>query len=211
MAASRVDRWRGPHCSGSWRQSARGSSMWWWSTRVDRLTRSLADFAKLVEILRCPRGLVRLGDPVLSRRACCDRRPRRVRHESSPRYVKTRGSRGIRGGAIRNKLPAHQRVFRLGSRAPAVAVGPWSRELREPLSDVLLGRKSLSRSRHSPSVLGGAPGTIPRSRQRLFAASNARHGLFFGMEVRNMEREFGRAISEKNVGRRGHKGVRRNR
>src|SRR6188472_395816 len=50
MAASRVDRWRGPLCSGSWRQSARDSSMWWWSTRCDRLTRSLADFAKLVEI-----------------------------------------------------------------------------------------------------------------------------------------------------------------
>ena len=31
--ASRVDRSRGRLCSGSWRQSARGSSMWWWSTR----------------------------------------------------------------------------------------------------------------------------------------------------------------------------------
>src|SRR5215208_4835271 len=33
MAASRGVRSRGPLCSGFWRQSARGSSMWWWSTR----------------------------------------------------------------------------------------------------------------------------------------------------------------------------------
>jgi predicted site-specific integrase-resolvase len=33
--------------------------------KVDRLTRSLADFAKLVETFRCPWRLLRLGDPVV--------------------------------------------------------------------------------------------------------------------------------------------------
>jgi DNA invertase Pin-like site-specific DNA recombinase len=33
--------------------------------KVDRLTRSLADFAKLVELFECPRRLVRLGNPAV--------------------------------------------------------------------------------------------------------------------------------------------------
>src|SRR5712675_140534 len=33
--------------------------------KVDRLTRSLADFAKLVEAVRCPRLLIRLGHPAV--------------------------------------------------------------------------------------------------------------------------------------------------
>jgi hypothetical protein len=34
----------------------------------DRLTRSLADFAKLIELVRCPCGVLRLGDAILQPR-----------------------------------------------------------------------------------------------------------------------------------------------
>src|SRR6516164_2353934 len=50
-AGSRARRWIDRPCNGSSPTSRRGGSISWSSTKIDRLTRSLADFAKIVEIL----------------------------------------------------------------------------------------------------------------------------------------------------------------
>ena len=66
MAASRAAPWSALPCSGCWPISARSRIDVVVVYKVDRLTRSLTDFARIVEHLRCAWGLVRLGHPAFN-------------------------------------------------------------------------------------------------------------------------------------------------
>ena len=64
-AASRAAPWSGRRCSGCSPTSQAGKIDIVVVYKVDRLTRSLGDFAKIVEVFDAPRRLVRLGHPAV--------------------------------------------------------------------------------------------------------------------------------------------------
>ena len=153
MAASPAARWSGRRCSACSPTSSAGKIDVVVVYKVDRLTRSLADFAKIVEVFDAQRRLLRLGHPAVQHHdldgAADAQRPALLRpvRARGHRRAHPRQDRGLQEEGHVDGRPAAARLRRQG---------PQARRQRGRGRDGPAYLPPLSRARLGPAAEGRA-------------------------------------------------------